>query len=465
MKDSTVAYWWSRVLFERALAGIYFIAFCDAVNEFVPLLGARGLLPVSRFVRAASFEDAPSLFFFSSTDTTLRIAAWAGVALSCVVLTGLPAKLGGLAAGIVWGVLWVLYLSFMNVGQTFYGFGWESLLLEVGFFAIFLGGRSTPLHPWLRLIFAWTLFRVMFGAGLIKMRGDPCWRKLTCLDVYFETQPIPNPLSWYFHWLPPTVHRIGVLFNHFTELVVPWFYFAPQPFASIAAVVTILFQGVLILSGNLSWLNWLTVVLCVPLIDDRWWGLLPARSEAALVSPAYSILIAIVAAGVALLSIEPVMNMLSPGQLMNASFNPLHVVNTYGAFGSITRTRYEIVIEGTRDSIVTDRTVWLPYEFKGKPGDPRRMPPQIAPYHLRLDWLMWFEAMSPVPTDEWFFTLLVRLRENDPAVVSLLASNPFADRPPANLRALYYRYRFTTPEEHRQTGAWWHRDLIGSYAQ
>jgi hypothetical protein len=461
------AYWSSRLVFERALAGIYLIAFLDAVNEFVPLLGARGLMPASRFVRAVPFQESPSLFFLSSSDAAFRVAAWAGVALSCLVLTGLPSRLGALAAGTVWGALWVLYLSFVNVGQTFYGFGWESLLLEVGFFAMFLGGTNTPPNPWLRLIFAWTLFRLMFGAGLIKLRGDPCWRDLTCLDAYFETQPMPNPLSWYFHWMPAGVHRAGVVFNHFAELVVPFFYFAPQPLASIAAIATILFQGVLIVSGNLSWLNWLTVVLCVPLLDDRWWSLLPglpiAHVAPSSTSPAYATVVAVLAAVVALLSIGPVWNMLSPGQLMNASFNPFHLVNTYGAFGSITKTRYEIVIEGTRDPAATDASMWQAYEFKGKPGDPLRRPPQIAPYHLRLDWLMWFEAMSPVPADSWFLTLVDRLRENDPAVTSLLATNPFADGPPALVRARYYRYRFTTPDERRRTGEWWHRELVGEY--
>ncbi len=101
----------------------------------------------------------------------------------------------------------------------------------------------------------------MFGAGLIKLRGDSCWRDLTCLDYYFETQPMPNPLSWYFHWLPPCVHHAGVVFNHFAELIVPFGYFLPQPFAGIAGVITIVFQLVLIVSGNLSWLNWLTIVL------------------------------------------------------------------------------------------------------------------------------------------------------------------------------------------------------------
>jgi hypothetical protein len=299
---------------------------------------------------------------------------------------------------------------------------------------------------------------------LIKIRGDACWRDLTCLNYYFETQPIPNPLSWYFHWLPEAVHKGGVAFNHFVELVVPFAYFAPQPFAGIAGLLTIAFQGVLIVSGNLSWLNWLTVTLCIPTLDARFLSWLPitapALHEPSLVhrGAMYAL-----AALVAVLSVAPTLNMLSASQVMNTSFEPLHLVNTYGAFGSITRTRYEIVIEGTDEQEVTSATKWREYGFKGKPGDPGRLPSQIAPYHLRLDWLMWFEAFSPRPQNEWFIALLQRLLQGDPATLSLVAANPFPDHAPRFLRARYYRYSFTTAEERRRTGRWWNRQLAGEF--
>jgi hypothetical protein len=464
MASDASAYWYSRFVFERGLGLIYLVAFAAAAHQFVPLLGERGLLPVARFTQAVPFRASPSLFFYWQSDTVLRAAAWAGVALSCLILLDIPQRRGPLAAAAVWSALWILYLSFVNVGQTFYGFGWESLLLEAGFLAIFLGGRTSPPSAWLGWLWAWLLFRVMFGAGLIKLRGDPCWRDLTCLDYYFETQPMPNPLSWYFHWMPAAVHRAGVAFNHVVELIVPFFYFTPAPLASIAAVLTILFQLVLIVSGNLSWLNWLTIVLCLPLIDDRWWSWLPVTPPALdAPAPAHRYVVYGLVAVVATLSIRPARNLLSPSQMMNFSFNPLHIVNTYGAFGSITRTRYEIVIEGTDEAAITPQTKWREYEFKGKPGDPSKRPPQVAPYHLRLDWLMWFEAMSPTPHSGWFRSLILRLLEGDPSVASLLRSTPFPDRPPAFVRARYYRYRFTTPDERARTGAWWKRDLAGEF--
>jgi hypothetical protein len=254
------------------------------------------------------------------------------------------------------------------------------------------------------------------------------------------------------------------MFNHVVELGVPFAYFAPQPIAGIAGLLTIAFQLTLIVSGNLSWLNWLTIVLCIPTLHDRWLSWLH-MTPPALHAPPVPQRIGIYAVGalVAVMSVKPILNMLSPSQLMNFSFNPVHLVNTYGAFGSITRTRNEIVIEGTDDAAITPSTAWREYEFKGKPGNLSRIPPQIAPYHLRLDWLMWFAAMSSPSDHPWFTELLVKLLEGDRATLDLLRTNPFPENPPRYVRALYYGYRFTTPDERRRTGRWWNRELLGVY--
>jgi hypothetical protein len=386
------------------------------------------------------------------------------VALSVLAFTALPARAGSVANGIVWAALWLLYLSFVNVGQTFYSFGWETLLLEAGFLTIFSGGLATEPSRILMFLYRWVLFRLMFGAGLIKLRGDPCWRDLTCLEYYFETQPMPNPLSWYFHWLPHSVLHGGVVVNHIVEIAVPFGYFGPQPIAAAAGLITILFQLTLIVSGNLSWLNWLTIVLAIPTLDDRWLAWLPAAPPLLLHEGiVHRVAIAVLAVVVVLLSIAPVINMLSPNQVMNTSFEPLHIVNTYGAFGAITRERNEVVLEGTLDERVSDASEWREYEFKGKPGDPARRPPQVAPYHLRLDWLMWFAAFSSPAEHPWFSTLVGNLLAGNRETLSLLRRNPFPERPPHAIRAVYYRYRFTTPEERRRTGLWWNRERLGIY--
>jgi hypothetical protein len=464
MNDDLAPYWYSRFLFERGLALVYLIAFIVVVNQFIPLLGERGLLPVPRFIAAVPFRLSPSLFYLRATDGVFRAAGWLGILLSLVALVGLVYHRSGITAGIVWGLLWLLYLSFVNVGQTFYGFGWESLLLEAGFFTIFAGAGNIAPAALLNWIYRWTLFRLMFGAGLIKIRGDACWLDLTCLDYFYETQPMPNALSWYFHWLPRPILHGGVVFNHVAELIVPFAYFLPQPFAGIAGLITIVFQLTLIIGGNLSWLNWLTVVLALTTLDHRFLSWLPVPVPSLQPMPSgQRVMTYVLGLLVAVLSIPPTVNMLSPNQVMNTSFNPLHLVNTYGAFGSITKERYEIAIEGTDAATVDEQTEWREYQFKGKPGDPARRPAQIAPYHLRLDWLMWFAAMGRAEDEPWFAELMVKLLQGQQDAVGLLADNPFPDHPPRWIRARMYRYTFTTRAEHHATGRWWNRELVREY--
>ena len=454
----------TRILLERGIGIICLVAFLAAVNQFKPLLGERGLLPVPLFVKQAPFRDFPSLFFWIPRDWAFTAAAWTGVVLSCLVITGLASRYTWSNIA-VWCAIYLLYLSFVNVGQTFYAFGWESILLEACFFAIFLGGsRVIPqqIPIWL---FRWLLFRIMFGAGLIKLRGDSCWRDLTCLDYYYETQPMPNPLSWFFHWAPHWVNKGGVLFNHFAELIVPFFYFLPQPIAGIAGVITIVFQLFIIVSGNLSWLNWMTLFLAFSTLDAKFLsGIWKLRAPVMHASPLAvhwaNIGLAVV---VVAMSIPVVVNMLSARQIMNTSFNSLHLVGTYGAFGSITRVRYEVIVEGTDDAVVTSATQWREYEFRGKPGDVNYCPPQIAPYHLRLDWLMWFAAMSSYQDYPWFVNFVAKLLQNDSSVLSLIRKNPFPGKAPRYVRAVLYEYHFTTPEERKRTGAWWKRTPAGPY--
>ncbi|EMA43459.1 hypothetical protein C448_09717 [Halococcus morrhuae DSM 1307] len=381
-------YWVVRFLFRRALGIIYLTAFLVAANQYEALHGENGIFPVGDFTDRSSFRNAPGLFHVVSSDTAIAGCAWVGVGLSVLTVTGLSDVFGTLWSMLVWGGLWVLYLSFVNGGRTFYGFGWESLLLETGFLAVFLGGMATSPPDLVLWLLRWVLFRVMFGAGLIKLRGDTCWRDFTCMYYHYETQPMPNPLSWYFQKLPNWVHKASIGVHHVIELVVPFFYFAPQPIAAIAGVLTIIYQGWLMLSGNFSWLNALTIVLAISTFNDALFGALAGISapSTTAVTPPLQIAVYGVVVVVAVLSYWPIRNMVSSGQTMNRSFDPLHLVNTYGAFGSITRERYELVIEGTTDEELTDETDWRSYEFKGKPTDTDRRPPQWAPYHLRLDW-------------------------------------------------------------------------------
>jgi hypothetical protein len=346
-------HWLSRLVFQRGLAVVYCVAFVSSALQFRALIGERGLLPVPRFLASKPFRRAPSLFQLHYSDRFFAAVAWTGAALSAAVAAGAADLVPLWAAMLMWALLWTLYLSIVNVGQTWYAFMWESLLLEAGFLAIFLGNDEiAPPVPVLWLLI-WLLFRLEFGAGLIKLRGDRCWRDLTCLYYHHETQPMPGPLSWFFHHLPRPVHRVEAAANHLAQLGAPLLLFAPQPVASGAAAFIVVTQLWLVASGNFAWLNWLAVLLALSAIDGvRAAQVLPLPEPPTLAPPPawHQGTVLAVTALVGVLSYWPIRNLVSRHQLMNASFNPLHLVNTYGAFGSIGRVRYEVVIEGTDEA-------------------------------------------------------------------------------------------------------------------
>lgn len=455
--------WTVRLLFQRGLGAVYLIAFISALNQFRPLLGERGLLPAPQLLRRIRFRHAPSLFHVHYSDRLFAVVAWGGIALSAAAVSG-ASELGPVWLSFaVWVVLWIFYESIVNIGQTFYGFGWESMLLEAGFFACFLGPAGSAPSPIPILALRWMLFRTELGAGLIKLRHDQCWRDFTCLYYHYETQPVPNPLSWYFHRLPKRVHRTGVLFSHFVQIIVPFGLFAPQPGAAIAGALIIAHQLLLIVSGNYAWLNWLTVVLGITALDDSLLQLVlglvpPVLHERSL---AHDVVLYALGAATLALSVQPALNLFDKHQRMNFNYNPWHIVNAYGAFGSVTRERYEIVLAGSAERHGDD---WQEYEFRAKPGKPTDRPPQVAPYHLRLDWLMWFlplRGFHSVPV--WFTRLCDKLLQGDRSITKLLRHDPFPARPPARVRALVYRYQFTDPKEKAATGAWWRRERVAEF--
>jgi Lipase maturation factor len=488
----------TRFVILRFLGFVYAIAFLVAIDQLVPLLGNHGLTPAHHFLadvhtqlgsRTEGMLHLPTFFWFGVSDQGLTIFAWVGFALSLVVLAGY-------ANAILLAVLWAMYMSIVHIGQIWYGYGWETQLLETGFLSIFLSPlldpRPFPKRPppilviWL---FRWLGFRIMIGSGLIKLRGDPCWRDLTCLYYHYETQPIPSPISRYLHFAPLWFHKLGTGWNHFVELIVPWFSFGPRYARHTAGLLLVSFQIFLIISGNLSFLNYLTVIPFLACFDDTFWRpILPnalvsrcshadVRRPAEMDSPVFdlpdahacqddvkasrlqigvSIALSIL---IGYLSIAPVTNLISNRQMMNASFDPLDLVNTYGAFGAVGKERFEIVFEGTDDPVITGDSKWKEYEFKAKPGDPSRRPAFVAPYQPRIDWQIWFAAMASPADYPWTFHFVWKLLHNDPPTLSLIANNPFPNGPPHYIRARLYRYQFTPPGEKD----WWKREPVGEW--
>ncbi|MCW4456889.1 lipase maturation factor family protein [Microbacterium sp. MPKO10] len=486
--DYTIA----REVLQRGIAAVFVIAFVSAIAQFPALLGERGLLPAPRLIARSSGRRLPSIFRlrpFRYSDRMLRLTAALGVAVAASLVLGLPQLGPPWLPLIAFALLWVLYLSIVNIGQVFYGFGWESLLLECGVIAAFLGSNQTAPPLLVMVFFWWLVVRIELGAGLIKMRGDSSWRDLTAMTFHHETQPMPGPLSRQAHLLPRSVHRAETLGNHLVQLGMPLLLFAPQPIAGIATLLIIATQLWLVLTGNFAWLNVLTIVVAFSGVSDSvlgwivghgwpgwsWFGLpledggtdaasRSAEAGAAVTasaSPLWWLALTTLAFLVgAWLSVPAVRNLFSRNQLMNASFNRLGIGNAYGAFGSVTQLRREVEIEGTLAENPGESD-WHAYGFKGKPGDVRRRPRQFAPYHLRLDWLMWFLALGG-GSALWFERLIRALLDADAATLRLLRHDPFGGAPPRAIRVRVFAYRFATRAEKRETGAVWVRDELAT---
>jgi hypothetical protein len=483
----------SRFIFLRSLGFIYAIAFLGIALQGPVLFGENGLLPATRFLKRVSgsdhftshfswdqFTHLPTIFWFGSKDIWTTSAAWVGVSLSVLLLFGFT-------NAVLMTMLWFLYMSFVHIGQDFYSFGWDILLLETGFLAIFLcpllDPRPFPGSPAPRIVFwllRWLLFRLYLGAGLIKIRSDPCWIDLTCLIHHYETQPLPNPLSWLLHQGPPWFHKIGVLWNHVTELIVPFFLFGRRRLRLVGASLLMVFQLMLIFSGNLSFLNWLTLVITLGSFDDRCYKSFFQKLNKILLSKnrpwiiasrvknpglVQAVILWFLTAIVLVKSWEPTRNLFQSRQIMNGSFDPLHLVNTYGAFGAVGVTRPEIILEGTSDPVITELTYWKPYEFRYKPGDLRRIPPLVAPYQPRIDWQIWFAAMSTYDQHPWLVHLVYQLLKGNNDLIDLLAKDPFVHEPQNErvrfIRARLYRYKFTHIGS--DTDSWWTREFIAEY--
>jgi len=278
----------TRVVFLRSLSFIYFVAFLISFDQNKELIGDRGLLPVKLYLqdvqnnfkdltRVQLFFQAPTLYWFLDSweemDKALDITAMTGMALSLLVFVL------GSANMVIMFSLWMLYHSIVNVGQTWFSFGWESQLLETGFLAIWIvpvlslakfpdGTRPNFLAI---MGYRWLISRIMLGAGLIKIRGDKCWLDLTCMNYFYETQPNPNPISYFAHPAPEAWHKFETFGNHMIELVFPFLTFIPFRWAALTnGFWQIVFQLMLI-TGNLSFLNWLTVLPSIWFFDDQIW--------------------------------------------------------------------------------------------------------------------------------------------------------------------------------------------------
>lgn len=475
MESYAIASW----IFLRGISIVYLIAFATLLNQALGLWGSQGILPASQFLSAVQsalgakgYWYVPTVFWFKSSDAALLAVLWLGILASLLALLGV-------AQGWMLAACFVFYLSYVAVGEDFLSFQWDALLLEVGFLALFMAPWNFRIAPfeafephWLVRWTLWmVLFKLMFSSGLVKLlSGDPTWRNFTALTYHYWTQPIPNALAPFIHALPEWVHRVSTAIMFVIELGLPFLIFIPR--LRLVAAAGFAFLMVLILiTGNYAFFNWLTLVMIVLLLPDAYWAklldYLPWKLEViAVASPQWMIWpLAAVMSTLMLLSVfwcvrwwlpDFVHNVFSPVVRVTAT---LRLSSSYGLFANMTKSRPEIVIEGSDDG-----EQWREYEFSYKAGNINARPPLIAPYQPRLDWQMWFAALGSFQDTRWLRNLMVRLMENSSDVTGLLQRNPFPNHPPKYLRAQLYMYEFTRPGQILKNGVWWERKHLTQFS-
>ena len=490
-------YFWARRWFLRTLGLTYLVAFVSLWIQVDGLVGSNGVSPLNQFLPAVyerfgstAYSLLPTLCWVDSSNGFLHFLCGGGVVLSLLLILGIAPVLSLV-------VLFIFYLSLTIAGQTFLSFQWDILLLETGFLSIFLA----PWRLWPRELMWWLgsatsataspvsraglfllkvlLFKLTLMSGVVKLTsGDDCWWNLTALDYHYWSQPLPTVFGWWADKSPEWFKHFSVAFCLFVEIIVPSFIWAPRRPRLIAAGLMIFLQLVIAFTGNYCFFNLLTIALCLLLIDDSvaaaWWAAPHERAKnvsttfrtakrlqdqlCSYAATAVLIVTLPVNGWFIFTAFKPDADWPRPLVAIYSRLQPFRLINGYGLFRVMTKDRDEIVIEGSADGID-----WLPYEFKWKPGDVMRAQGWCAPHQPRLDWQMWFAALGTYRENQWFVRLIVRLLEGSQDVSRLLATNPFPHEPPRYIRAIFYRYRFTTLRERRDTGAWWKREQLQEY--
>jgi predicted DCC family thiol-disulfide oxidoreductase YuxK len=462
-EHETIACW----LFLRLLGVLYAVAFVSLAVQAPGLIGHAGLLPAGDYLAAArhgwgaaAYWRLPTLFWLASGDAVLMAAAVIGAGL------GLLAA-GNIATRAALAGAFALYLSFVYAGQAFLAYQWDLLLLEAGFLAIFLTAGSR-IVLWL---YRWLLFRFLFLAGVAKLAsGDRSWRTLSALDLHFWTQPLPAPLAWYAAKLPHALLAAATGAVLALELGLVFLIWLPRRPRAVAGAAILLFQLLIMLTGNYGFFNLLTMLLCLFLFDDHALGRIvpaPLVARAARRAPHPGRAATAVAAALALITVpaglarvwQPLAGSELPlaGALADA-ISPLLIVNPYGLFGTVTASRPAIIVEGSDDG-----ETWRDYGLRYLPGPVTRALPWCIPYQPRLDWQMWVAAYGSAADNPWFLRLMEALLRRSPPVLALLGADPFAQHAPRYVRAELYDYRFADRETHVRTGQWWVRRRAGLY--
>ncbi|MBX3354881.1 MAG: lipase maturation factor family protein [Phycisphaeraceae bacterium] len=481
-----------REWFLRGIGVTYVVAFASLAVQARGLLGPRGLAPIEAAVKSLDEQGVgqlawPSLFRVLPTMAhSPETLAWIGAGFGLLMIVGLLPPLAALGA-------WLCYLSFVTLGAPFLSFQWDSLLLESGVLALLaspwtwaLGrGRAKPVLPLLRWCLWFLIGRLMLLSGLVKLvSGSLPWRDGTALDFHWWTQPLPNPVSWWLGQMPLACDRIMTFGSLAIEFAVPLLILLGRWPRAIAALLVLLLQGGIALSGNYGFFNLLTAVLALSLVDDevlrrllrrplnvpiplvpssfartmRWCGAGSAVAVALLVALPSSVMWLERVSGRGAGPFDALPSWV--GRMLEVPLEAgmrWRLASGYGLFADMTTTRPELAVEVTLDG-----RNWEPVIFRWKPGPLDRAPPLALLHMPRLDWQMWFAALAFPRGEAWQAELERAILEGRPEVLALLDRVPLGGARPRAVRWRRDLYEFSTlGSAEARGGAWWIVSEIG----
>jgi hypothetical protein len=473
-------------LFLRLLGLCHLFAFLSLWHQLDGLIGEHGVVPATQWLDAVArqlgpdrFWKVPTLCWLDPSDAFRQTLCAAGSVLALALTVGLAPRL-------TLFLLWVLYLSLCSVGGAFFGFQWDALLLESTFLAVFIapsnwrpslpGSTSAPRRLALIALW-WLLFRLMLLSGAVKLLSkDKLWAGLSALSVHFETQPLPTPLAWWAHQLPQAVLTASCVTMFSIELAFPFLLLCGSLGRRTAGLAFMSLMGLIALTGNYCFFNLLVIALSLSLLDNAFLQRLAPRLRLNAHGPPDGLPIPASFPWLALSATPLLLLGLWCGAVQTTAtlfqiramprwaatplewVAPLRTINNYGLFAVMTKTRPEVILEGSADG-----RIWKEYGFKWKPGSPADPPSFVAPHQPRLDWQMWFAALGNLRQNPWLSNLMIRILQGEPAPLALLNVNPFPEKPPRFLRAALFQYKFTSPEQKSASGDWWERSYQGDY--
>ena len=495
---------WPRWIFLRVLGLIYFSAFYSLLFQIKGLIGPNGILPAADYLQAVngalhlqSYWTVPTLLWFGASNGALTTLCWVGLAASLLVTLNLWPRASLL-------ICFLCFVSFVSVAREFSGYQSDGMLLEAGFIALFFAppglrpglGESSPPSRASLFLLQWEWFRIYFESGVAKIgSGDLAWRQFTAMDDYYQNGPLPTWIGWYVQHLPHWFHASATVYTLVVELLIVWMLFLPRRFRIACFFVVTPFEISIIATANYTFLNYLVLLLGVLLLDDRFlhW-ILPLRFREWIHGK--SLVAAAGVTGTAAGAPKPtsaraewrerftplrrlfagaclglvfysttalLLWMFMPGlplpQAPVQALEPFRIANSYGLFAVMTHERYEIEFQGTLDG-----KTWIAYPFRYKPQAIDKAPGIYAPYQPRFEWNLWFASLGSWQQSRFVVWTEERLLKNEPDVLALFASNPFASAPPREVRTVIYQYWFTDMRTKRETGNWWKREQLRQYA-